>query len=191
MKKSSGLALVSLLMLSSAAFAVDGTISFNGELVSGTCVPKLEGDAVNGSGNSTATVVLPTLNVAALSKAQATGGLTGFTISLKGSNDTDCAVDGKIATPYFEPEVAKVNSEGRVINTEAATKDAIDIQILNNAQTVINLTDNPATQLSSTATGDADNHEYNYKYYAQYFAKSNEAKAGKVAGTLSYSIIYK
>lgn len=193
MKKLNLFLLTTFLTASSSVFAIDGTITFNGELVDSTCTPTVTGSSTSGASKGNATVTLPTLNVSALSQAQATGGLTGFNIQLNGGDGTTsgCVAgdsNSKIATPYFESETAKVNQNGRVINTNAITGSKVDIEILNDKQQAININDDAKTQLVSSAIIDKNN--YKYKYFARYYAV-DKAVAGPVNGTLSYSIIYK
>ncbi|MEB3754354.1 fimbrial protein [Acinetobacter sp. MD2(2019)] len=177
----------------SAAFAVDGTITFNGQLVDSTCTPTVIGGSTPGAKGADATVTLPTLNVSALPAADTTGGLTKFGISLNGGAGTTngCILGSdtsKTATPYFEPEAGKVNDAGRLKNTDEQTKKVVDIQLLTDQQRVINLSKDKADQESPTAKLDGNNYVYNY--FARYYA-TDKTVAGKVTASVSYSIIYK
>lgn len=178
------------LCTASAAFAVDGTVTFSGLLVDSTCTSTVSGGGAPGTA-ADATVTLPTLNISALNEINKTGGLTAFAINLDGgtSGSDGCVISSptsKTATPYFEPEISKINAAGRVKNTGAATN--VDIQILDQSQTAINLSNDSTTQL--TAVGTVNNNKHTYNYFARYFA-TGATTAGPVTGTVSYSIIYK
>lgn len=190
MKKTQIFLSILSLCTASAAFAVDGTITFDGLLVDSTCTPKVSGGGAAGT-SADAIISLPTLNISALNAANKTAGLTAFSINLDGgaSNSDGCVISSptsKTATPYFEPEISKVNPEGRVINTGAATK--VDIEILDQGQTAINLR-NDAT-IQRTAVGVVSGNKHAYNYFARYFA-TGATTPGIVAGAVSYSIIYK
>lgn len=158
-----------------STFAATGTVTFNGKLVAGTC-----GATVNG-GTASQTVTLPTVHVSSLGAVAATAGTTPFTITLTGQ---ECKDGTTTATPYFESEVAKVNAAGRLINTTTAT-DLVEVQLLNNAGTVINVNDISTTQATSvSATG-------TFNYSARYYATAAATTAGAVTSSVSYSIIYK
>lgn len=178
------------LCTASVAFAVDGTITFNGLLVDSTCTPTVSGGGAPGTAPD-AIVTLPTLNISALNAINKTAGLTAFSISLDGGSSASdgCVISSptsKTATPYFEPEMSKVNTDGRVINTGSATN--VDIEILDQGQTAINLSHDATTQLTAVGTVNGSKHAYNY--FARYFA-TGATTAGPVTGTVSYSIIYK
>ncbi|EKU56495.1 fimbrial protein [Acinetobacter sp. WC-323] len=182
-KLSLGLALLAI-CATSTTFAATGVITFTGQLVAGTCSAN-----VAGSGNASASVTLPTVNTAALGAANATAGTTAFKINLTG---TGCTASGPssstlIATPYFESEVAKVNAAGRLINTGAAT--GVDVQLLTNNQTVIDVNAPAPTQSSSVGVS-AGTNSNDFNYFARYFATA-ATTAGAVTSSVSYSIIYK
>jgi len=171
--------------VASSAFAVDGTINFSGLLVSGTCSPTVTGGGATASASPT--ITLPTVNVSALNAATLTAGNTAFSIALNGGTGTDgCIQGGKTGTPYFEPELAKINANGRVTNTGPAKN--VDIQILTDTQQVIDLSKDSVTQVTPTGKVATNNHTYNY--FARYYA-TGATEAGAVAGSVSYSIIYK
>lgn len=176
-------ALLLTVLASSATYAVDGTITFNGTLVNSTC------SATIGSGSTTSgTVTLPTSNIVNLAASGAVSGLTAYKIVLTGSG---CSTSSGIATPYFEPSVANINTSGRLINTGTATN--VDIQLLNSVQTVINLSADASSQTTSTVTtgtNTSNTATYTYPYYAQYYATA-ATTAGTVIGKVDYSLIYK
>lgn len=179
------LALISACAATST-FAVTGTITFNGTLVTSTCVAVVGG---GGAAAADSTVTLPTLPVSALAAANATAGTKNFSITLQQDNgvagfEVCDLVGGKAAIPYFEHEVARVNVDGRLKNTDPVTGASVDVQILNHAGAVINLSQDSATQLTSTDVAGV------FNYNARYFATA-AAVAGPVTASVSYSIIYK
>ena len=180
--KKLGLSLAVLAMsAASTAFAAPvGTITFTGELVTGTCDPTV-GGAASGS------VTLPSVNGKALAAPGDTAGDSAFKITLTGPG---CDAGGKIANPYFEPETAKVNPAGRLINTETDT-DMVDIQLLTDAGTVIDINKPFGTQeASAPVAAGPDTNDFNYK--ARYYAAADaSAAAGAVAASVSYNILYK
>ncbi|SDC10029.1 fimbrial protein [Acinetobacter boissieri] len=168
---------------SSSVYAVDGTINFSGTLVGGTCSA-----SINSGSSATATVSLPTTHVSALTSSAAVAGLTAYKIVLTGAG---CSTSAGIATPYYEPSVSNVNTNGRLTNTGTASN--VDIQLLNNAQTIINLYTDSSSQTYSTATTGTNSSSvatYTYPYYARYYA-TGTTTAGTVVGQVDYSIIYK
>ncbi|AOA58510.1 fimbrial protein [Acinetobacter larvae] len=179
MKKTQlGLALCTTALYATSALAADGTINFSGNIVAETCNVD-----INGSNQASSEVSLPTINASALKTAAQTAGATPFSIRLSGAG---CVQDKVVAKPYFEPELNKINSSGRLINTGNAKN--IDIQILDQDQAVIDLSKDANEQKFATANTSGDT--TTYRYYAQYYA-TDAAEAGKVNSSTSYSIIYK
>ena len=184
--------LIFLFAISTSAMSA-GVITFNGTLVDETCITTVSSTGVTAIDSPTLT--LPTLAVSAFPTVNSTAGKTPFTIHLKGANCT-LANPTKYATPYFVYDINKVNAQGRVINTDAATGSSVDIEILNDANAFINLTANETSQTTSTRTVvDTDEtnetNETDFSYYARYYAKAVPVVAGPVTGTLTYNVIYK
>ena len=182
-----GLAAFTLCTASSTFAAATGVITFNGELVSGTC------DAtVDATASADGTVTLPTTSIEQLAAADATAGITPFKIVLTGAGctTTDSTSATITAVPYFVSEPGKVNTNGRLINTAttgAATN--VDIQLLNNAQTAIDVNVTPVDQTVSTAvSAGADTNDFNY--FARYYA-TDATTAGPVTASVTYNIMYK
>lgn len=170
-------------LASSSVYAVDGTVTFNGTLVDGTCSA-----TVDSGSTADATVTLPTTNVSALTTSANVAGLTSYKITLTGAG---CSTSAGVAAPYYEPSLANVNTNGRLTNTGTATN--VDVQLLNNSQSVIDLTADSASQTYSTATTGTNSSSvatYTYPYYARYYA-TGTTTAGTVVGQVDYSIVYK
>lgn len=156
------------------ALAADGTVNFTGKIVDSTC-------AVN-SNSTSLNVTLPTVSKTALDQANKTAGLTLFSIQLDSCND-------KKVRAYFEPTPGKVNyTTGRVINTEPATKNSVEIQLLDSDGTrVLQVSENDGNQNAELQTITTANNKL--RYFARYYAIST-AEAGNVAGSVDYTIAY-
>lgn len=186
-----GLSVLGICMASSSVFAVNGVINFSGNILAGTCSPEIGGGGSVENNAAVTTVTLPTVHEGALSSAAATTGQTPFKITLKGGmagSNGGCSDGQKIASPYFEPEISKINAAGRLINTGTAKN--VDIEILDDKQHAINLLTDSTDQHLSVAKPVGDNNEYHYtaRYYAN---EDGTVVAGSVVGSVSYSIIYK
>ncbi len=182
-----GLAVLMLGAVSTAFAEPTGTINFTGTLVDGTCEATVNGGAADGS------LTLPTMNIASLANADEVAGDTPFTIRLTGAGCT-AMLGGvsKIATPYFEAESTKVNTEGRLINKASTDKaDKVDIQLVNSNKTVIDLNEPANTQITTTGVVDPkDTNIADYKYFARYYATDTAVK-GNIEASVRYSIFYK
>lgn len=165
-------------ILGTAAFsaaAVDGTITFNGKVNSNTCT-------VNAANGASFAVTLPNIGASALgTTAGNVAGTTPFSIAL-----TACTATGTVKA-YFEPG-STINASGHLNNTAAAGTAAtgVDLQLLNNAQTAINLN----TQANATTATIASN-AATLNYYVQYYNTAAAAVgAGTVTSTVNYTIQY-
>lgn len=179
-KMSAATAAAALALLSTAAQASDGMITFNGSLVSNTCV-------IN-SGTSTMTVTLPTLSATSLSAASPAAGATPFSISV-----ANCPSGLSSFVTYFEGAgSANVDqTTGRLKNT-ATTGAATGVQLrLSNVGggTAIDLSKPSATQGSAAAalTG-TTTLSGTANYVVEYYGTS--ASAGAVSSSITYSVIY-
>lgn len=176
-----------LLGMSSPVFAAVGTINFSGAVNSSTCSGVVSGGS---SGSSSETIVLPTVNKTTLAANADVVGKTQFTINLTDGAGGKCSQTDTTtstttyAVPYFLYEPARVNTNGRLKNLAGSGATNVDIQLLTNASTVINIEADDG-QVTSTAS---DNESY--VYYAQYYA-TGASTEGAVQGTVSYNIIYK
>lgn len=182
-----GMASAAVVMMFSpiAAQAVDGKVTFNGEIITNTCTVI--------SGDKDKIVTLPTVQVSALSAANQTAGTTPFTIGLE-----NCASDSNVSV-YFEPN-EYVSTEGRLKNSIPSGgndngADNVDIELLNNNHGVIDLanqTIDPETGKvnggNSTVVTPVDG-SATLPFYARYFA-TDPAKAGKVSSYVNFTIVY-
>jgi len=163
------------LTLASQAFASDGTITFTGDVSAGTCTID-----VNGSSSANATVALNPVTQSSLAAAGATAGTLPFSIALTG-----CSGATKVATSFESGPNVDLTT-GNLRNTTAGGSSA-QIQILNNANTAINLSTNANSQLADI---DATALTATLQYYAQYYAKAASTTAGAVSTSVTYSMSY-
>lgn len=173
--------------MSPAAFAADGTITFNGRVSAQTCT--ISG---NGGGRNF-TVTLPPVSSSTLATANNVAGRTPFNIRL-----TACTPNTGNVAVYFEPGATVDLGTGRLINTVVtapasgttpAVTAATNVQIgLLNA----NLTNiavgsafaSQRTQQVAIASGAAT-----LQYFAQYVA-TGAATAGTLSTSVMYSVVY-
>lgn len=160
-----------------SARATDGTITFAGKITSTTCAIN-----VNASGSASATVTLPTVDLAALASSGKVAGATPFTIGLTGCTGTNTGSVGV----YFEPG-ANTQPDGNLKNT-AATNN-VEIQLLNGTQGVMTLNSASGAQNGTTAAVVSGYTAATLAYYAQYFATA-AATAGIVGSSVTYSVVY-
>lgn len=172
-----GLAVISLGLASSTVFAAaDGTVTINGKVVDQTCTL--------GGTNGNYTVTLPTVGKSTLPTVGTTTGDTKFTINL-----TSCPT-GNIGV-YYDNTNANITANGRLKNTIAGpTGSNVEVQLLNSAKTVIDLTKDRGTQgpLTVASSGGAVNIDFYARYYAT--AAVSTATVGDVTTTATYYVVY-
>ncbi len=162
--------------LSASALAADGTITINGEITSQTC-------QINGNGGGADfTVTLPTVSTSALPIAGATAGRTPFNIAL-----TNCSPNSGNAAVYFEPSATVDLLTGRLKNTAANGAENVEVGLLNNDHSDIQLGGGEASQNMQFVALESGQATLNY--FAQYVA-TDAATAGKVEARTMYSIVY-
>lgn len=161
-----------------AANAVDGTITFNGEITDKTCT-------VSTPQGKDFAVTLPTVAASALAASGQVAGRTPFSIAL-----TQCDA-GDVAT-YFEPGATVDLASGRLNNTaanNAATQ--VKLQLLGSNSQVIPVVAagaGSAQTNSQWATVAADG-SANLNYFVEYYA-TGAATPGEVTSSVKYTIIY-
>jgi major type 1 subunit fimbrin (pilin) len=158
-----------------ACYAVDGTVTITGNVTNETCV-------ING-GSPNFAVALPTVSKSALGSVGAFAGSTPFSIALTGCTIT--ATGSLLA--YFEPG-ATINPAGRLTNSGSATN--IDIELLNSAQGIIDLTKSSGNQNASSASVTSATTNTTLTYYARYKATAVPVGVGTVSTTVTYTIVY-
>ncbi len=172
------LAALALVAAPFAANAVDGTITFNGEITDKTCT-------VSTPQGKDFAVTLPTVAASALAASGQVAGRTPFSIAL---TQWDA---GDVAT-YFEPGATVDLASGRLNNT-AATNAAtqVKLQLLGSNSQVIPVVAagaGSAQTNSQWATVAADG-SANLNYFVEYYA-TGAATPGEVTSSVKYTIIY-
>ena len=159
------------------ARASDGTVTFAGKVSASTCTIN-----VNASGAASATVTLPTVDVAALPSSGKVAGATPFSIAL-----TACTFGtaGNVGV-YFEPG-ANTQADGNLKNTSATNN--VEIQLLNSTQGVMTLNSASGAQNGTTAAVTTTSTSATLNYFAQYYATA-AATAGTVGSSVTYSVVY-
>lgn len=177
-----------LAVLSPAASASDGTITFTGRITTNTCT-------ISGNGGGTDfTVALPPVSASTLATAGNIAGRTPFNFQLTGC--TPATADVAV---YFEPGAAVDLATGRLINTTVsapATDDSPGITAATNVQ--IGVLNADLTNVAVGAAFASQNTQQvaitggtaSLQYYAQYVATGGAATAGVFTSALTYSVVY-
>ncbi|MCY1227720.1 Major fimbrial subunit SMF-1 [compost metagenome] len=166
-----------IVFASQSALAVDGTITFNGNISATSCT--ING---NGTGSKSFTVTLPSVAASTLDTAGARAGRTPFTIAL----DCDDAT-GAVHT-YFEPGPTTDASTGNLmINTGAGTASNVQIGLLNADFTSIKagFADGVQNSLPVNLSAGAAT----LSYFAEYVA-TGKATSGAANSSVMYTIAY-
>lgn len=168
------IAAIASVFIAQSAFAVDGTITINGQITDTTC-----SIAVN-NGTNDGTVTLPTVSANALSSIGSVAGTTPFNIVLSGCAGSTL----NNAYAYFEPGPTVETSTGR-LNNSSGTATGAQVRLLDKASTPI--------VVGGTSQGgvveDVSGGGATLGYYAQYYANS-AVTAGVVATQVNYTIVY-
>ncbi|MDR3005798.1 MAG: type 1 fimbrial protein [Acidovorax sp.] len=168
-----------LCSISTLATAVDGTITFTGEVTGNTCT-------ISGNGGSNDfTVTLPKISAAALNTASDhTAGRTAFNITL-----TNCLpATGSVHT-YFEPGPTVNLTTGRL--TTAVTN--VEIGLLNSDYTAIKIGAPDGTIPGTTQHSLAvpiSSGTATLPYFAEYNAIAGTAGIGQISTVVRYTLIY-
>jgi len=165
-----------------SAFASDGTINFEGQLLDSTCTVNVNGTV----GPAAATVTLPKVSAAQLKTAGTIAGQTGFNITLSACSGTTTK-----AAAFFEAG-ANVDPLTHNLKNNDKTKDGaqnVQLQLVdaNNGQ-VIKAGDFSQVANTSKVTKDASGGAV-LPYAVQYIS-TGVAAAGLVKGAVTYSITY-
>ena len=164
-------------LLASNAQAADGTITINGEVTAQTC--QISG---NGQG-ADFTVTLPTVSAAQLNKAGVTAGRTPFQIAL-----TNYTPNSGNVGVYFEPGTNVNTMTGRLINLASSGAKNIEIGLLNDDTSAINL-GSAAQSVQNVKFVPLTDGAATLNYFAEY-AATDAATAGGVTTQSLYSIVY-
>lgn len=161
------------ILSSFSAAASDGTITFNGQLVSNTCAVSAASKAM--------TVTLPTLAVAAFPTAGTVGGNTAFSMDVTG-----CPASITTATTYFETNPDVDASTGNLKPSAAGSAAFIQLKLTNQNGTPIDLSKSKGLQGVVPATVSALG-AATARFAVEYVAVGGVPTA---AGTANSSITY-
>jgi major type 1 subunit fimbrin (pilin) len=173
-----------------SGLASDGTITFTGAVTGSSCTIN-----VNGSGSTTTTVALPTVDTAALTDVapRTTAGGTFFNIALSGCAALDDYGAGAAPTNvqiYFEAGPNVDENTGGLINV-AASGSNVEVKLYNASEgTVVGtqITPGKATVQPPVQTIAGAGTQW---FYAGYSTQRNgAATAGAVSTSVTYSLIY-
>lgn len=176
MNKLIATALVGMGVLSAGtAYAADGTITINGEVTATSCDV-----SINGAAGSDASLTLDTVSSVLLTTNGDVAGAKDLGFKL-----TNCATGGSVRA-FFEQDNVD-STTGNLNNTDVAASGGaqnVQVQILNNAGTAINLNTQNANNFVNIINKTAD-----VNYMAQYIATA-QSVAGTVATQLVYTLEY-
>ncbi|MGL4906958.1 MAG: fimbrial protein [Plesiomonas sp.] len=177
------MAVGSVFFSTSMVNAADGTITFNGEILSSTCTVS----GVGGVGGGDLSVSLPKIDATSLSGIGQTAGSTMFGIKVGAPGQAGCT-NGAIASVNFEPGATVDTATGNLKNT-AATSPAgnVQVSISNTDGSKINI---GQANLNNKTSATISNNEAFLNYYAAYNTVGGAATAGKVQSSVMYSIAY-
>lgn len=161
----------SLLMLSSAAFASDGTVNFTGEIIDSACT-------IDIGANNTMTVDLGKVAKTAFSGAGSTASATEFDLKVK-----DCPATVTTAVVKFDGANYSGDNSVLALTAETGAATGVAIQLKDGAQKVLPL----FTASSSYALKAGDN---TLPMYASYIQKETTVAAGKANSTAQFTLNY-
>ncbi len=173
-----------------SGLASDGTITFTGAVTGSSCTID-----VNGSGSTTTTVALPTVDTAALTDVapRTTAGGTFFNIALSACSAADDYGAGAAPTNvqiYFEAGPNVDENTGGLINL-ASSGSNVEVKLYNAPEgTVVGtqITPGKATVQPAVQTIAGAGTQW---FYAGYSTQRNgAATAGAVSTSVTYSLIY-
>lgn len=160
--------------LAPAALAADGTITFNGKVLSSTCTV----------GNATAgnvAVTLPDVVYSAFTTSSPVAGRTPFALSLSGCPTTP---SGVVVAAKFSG--SNIDATTGALKNGTGTSN-VEVQLTDSTGTAINLATNPApvnAAISSTGTA-------TLSYQAQYYQPSATAiTPGTVNTSVDFTLTY-
>jgi major type 1 subunit fimbrin (pilin) len=161
------------------ACAIDGTITFTGEVTSNTCT-------ISGNGGSNNfTVTLPKVSATALNTApDHVAGRTAFNIAL-----TDCVPASGTVRTYFESGPTVNLGTGRLTTTVTNVEigllnaDYSDIKIGAADGSTVGTQNSHTAPISASGTA-------TLPYYAEYNALAGAAGTGVVNTSVRYTLIY-
>ena len=179
MYKAALISAIGLCAITPTAFASDGTINFEGQIVAQTCMVGIDGQS------STATVQLPPVAISALKLGSAQQ--TNFKIGLTG-----CEGAPKSAYAYFESGAGVDVDSGNLINTASGANAAQGVQLqIVDGQTNAPIQAGNSNQIGGTSKIEVDGDTAQLPYGVRYFAPvAADVKEGLLTGTVTFSVAY-
>lgn len=163
-----------------AAQAADGTITFNGKIITQTC-----NVTTSTGGNFTVTLPTVTATGTTLQAPGNTAGKTAFAISLDNCPTTPSGIQ---VASFFSGTNINAN-DGNLNNTASPGANNVEVQLLNGDSSTIDLSGGNAVSQNSHYTNISGAGTATLSYYAQYYA-TGRAGAGNVATTVDYTLVY-
>lgn len=157
-------------MVSSAAFAADGTVNFTGAITDTAC--KID------TASKDQTVDLGKISAAAFNKAGSTAGAKQFILTIN-----ECPTDVKAAMVRFDGTQVPGNDAVLALNNDEGKATNVGIQISDNDNNVINLYQN-----SSAFALTAGDNKLNFT--ARYYALADVVNPGVANAVTNFTIVY-
>lgn len=158
-----------------AAHAADGTITFNGKVLSSTC-------SVSNATAGVVAVTLPDVQATALAGVGTVAGLTPVSLVLTGCPTTP---SGVVVGAAFDNTNVDATT-GAVKNATGATYSNVEVQITNSTGTAIDLSTN-SNPVNATISGTGT---ATLSYKAQYLSTAATTTAGLVNASVAYTLTY-
>ncbi|MEW9622742.1 fimbrial protein [Rhodanobacter geophilus] len=159
------------------ARATDGTITFNGKVLSSTCT-------VSNASGGIVSVALPDVVKTVFTAQGSTAGLTPFSLNLTGCPTTP---SGVVVGASFSGSANIDGTTGAVKNATGATFSNVEVQMTDGSGTAINLNTNP-NPVSATINGTGG---ATLSYQAQYYQPTATAiTAGTVTASVAFTLTY-
>lgn len=185
-------------LASSSVFAADGTITINGVVTDETCT--LTGDGPGAAGSKALTLTLDTVPKSTFTAANKVAAKKSFSLQLKNAQGTggcDAATNKSLKGLYLSALAAAdldATDKTLLVNKAAgaSTAEPAFVQILTDADTVVDLAAAWGTQAKSAVTGlDASGVGIaTMSYKAQYATKSGIVASQNVSAVLNYTLQY-
>lgn len=173
-------------LLTSQAYAADGTISFTGNIQESTCT--VTGGTGSVAGSKDISVTMPNISTDVLANDGDVAGETPFSIVIGGKDDTGCA-NGLIASLHFESQKsALIDPATGNLNNQVGVNYAenVQIELLNDDGQKIDLYNSDNVSFATV-----DGHTATLSFTARYKANGGAVKPGLVDTNLVYSVTYK
>ncbi|MEL4014910.1 fimbrial protein [Dryocola clanedunensis] len=157
-------------MVSSAAFAADGTVNFTGSITGTAC--KID------TASKDQTVDLGKISSTAFNEAGSTAGAKQFIIKIN-----ECPEGVKAAMVRFDGTQVPGNDAVLALNNDAGKATNVGIQISDNDNNVINLYQN--SSVFALTTGDNK-----LNFTARYYALAKDVTPGVANAVTNFTIVY-